>query len=141
MKYAEKKNRSISRETKLVDEKNFDNLLIVGDFNYPLIEWSSDDGKLRRNDKASKVFLEQINTGYLTQCVIEPTLGDNYLDLVLVNNPFSIYNVNVQELLGTSMGMQLHSSLYWKIWLGANTAQVFMSRLDFNKSDYVSIIS
>jgi len=45
--------------------------LIMGDFNFPLINWSS----LQRSDKSSEQFLVIIQDGYLTQHVLESTCG------------------------------------------------------------------
>ena len=43
-------NRLIMRAAQLVNEGKYDNLLIVGDFNYPKIYWDNDGGMLKSSD-------------------------------------------------------------------------------------------
>ena len=85
---------------------------------YPKIYWNNDGGILRSSDEVSKQFLENINTNFLTQAVIEPTLGEGTLDLIFVNDPLSIFDVQIHEPIGFSDKMHLHSSLYWELYQG-----------------------
>ena len=52
-------------------------LLIIGDFNHPDIRWNSLDSS---NESAK--FLLLVQNCFLTQHVLEPTRGDNVLDLI-----------------------------------------------------------
>jgi hypothetical protein len=106
-------NNSISKATKLVETGKFTNFLIVGDFNFPLLSWSSLGGSLRQRDEPSATFLDTINSNCITQAVLEPTFKSNQLDLVLVNDPASVYNVETGPPLGHTDKGCLHASLLW----------------------------
>ena len=80
-------NLSISKAAALVSDMKYDKLLIKGDFNYPLITWTSDGGMLSKSDPISEKFLDNINSNYLTQHVLGPTFGSNQLDLIITNDP------------------------------------------------------
>ena len=59
------------------------NSLLVGDFNYPYIDWASLTTTVR-----GKTFIEKCNEQLLEQLVTFPThTKGNILDLVLCNNP------------------------------------------------------
>ena len=55
--------------------------LIMGDFNHPDIRWNSLDSS---NESAK--FLVLVQNCFLTQHVLEPTRGDNVLDLIVSSN-------------------------------------------------------
>ena len=42
--------RSIEKASKLIADRKFTHAIILGDFNYPLIQWSSDGASLLKND-------------------------------------------------------------------------------------------
>ena len=71
--------------------------LIMGDFNHPDIRWNSLDSS---NESAK--FLLLVQNCFLPQHVLEPTRGDNVLDLILSSNKELVDNVTVVEPLGTS---------------------------------------
>ena len=54
------------------------NVLIMGDFNYPDIDWDTNT-----SSRHGKRFLDTINDNFLIQNVNIPTRGDNILDLIL----------------------------------------------------------
>ena len=98
------------------------NALIVGDFNYPNIDWINLDA-----DSGSRHFLDMVNDSYLTQHVTRPTKGSNILDLVLTTEPDMISEVEVREHLANCN----HNILAWKIDCNASVV------LTINKSSYV----
>ncbi|KAI8494422.1 hypothetical protein Bbelb_276480 [Branchiostoma belcheri] len=67
---------------------NFDNVIILGDFNTPGIKWDTTvaDNSQAYTGQAEKLLNLMDNHG-LFQTVQEPTRNGNLLDLVLVNNP------------------------------------------------------
>ena len=83
--------------------------LIMGDFNHPEIRWNSLDSS---NESANVLLLVQ--NCFLTQHVLEPTRGDNVLDLILSSNKEFVDNVTVVEPLGTSDHSQIHFNLIAK---------------------------
>ncbi len=74
------------------------NSLLVGDFNYPYIDWASLTTTVR-----GKTFIEKCNEQLLEQLVTFPThTKGNILDLVLCNNPEKVLNIKEQGRLGKS---------------------------------------
>ena len=67
-------------------------LVLMGDFNYPSVQWGS-----WRTDKAGAKFLELIDDCYLHQHVTEPTRYGNILDLVFSYEADMIEDLDVRE--------------------------------------------
>ena len=64
-------------------------IVLVGDFNYPDIDWKNDTCDKNVNHKASK-FLECVHKNYLSQLITEPThyrgtQTPTLVDVVLTN--------------------------------------------------------
>ena len=110
--YNKSLDKILSRAKSLRDKNRYSGTLIVGDFNYPDIQWSNIGGYYNESIKKSSLnFLDNICSNHFSQHVIEPTLGTNFLDLVLTDDPSRIFAVNVGPPLGQSNKMKLHSSL------------------------------
>jgi hypothetical protein len=78
------------------------NLLIVGDFNFPSIDWatpSSTGGPLPRE------FLYACLDNDLYQNVTEPTRGNNILDLVFSNEPHLVQKLEVLPAMASDHGV------------------------------------
>jgi len=73
--------------------------VIVGDFNCPDVRW---DDSFVPNDEIDLQLYSFATANGFTQVVNEPTRGDNLLDLVLINQPFSMPTLNVVPPFGTS---------------------------------------
>jgi len=65
-------------------------VVIMGDFNYPGINWQTLDC-----DASSVNFLEIVQDTFLVQHVLSPTRGDNVLDLVLSSEEGMIKELEV----------------------------------------------
>ena len=78
----------------------------MGDFNHPDIRWNSLD-----SSNESEKLLLLVQNCFLMQHVLEPTRGDNVLDLILSSNKEFVDNVTVVEPLGTSDHSQIHFNL------------------------------
>ena len=90
----------------------------MGDFNHSDIKWSDIGGSCIGNGRpASLEFLDTLSENFLSQFVIDPTFGNNTLDLVISDNQVSIFNVNVYPPLGSSAKIKLHSTLFFKFIL------------------------
>ena len=75
------------------------NSILIGDFNFPKINWSLEVG----SDQKSRNFLDIIDETQLTQLVDFPThVKGNILDLVLTNVPEKILNIDCLGNLGNS---------------------------------------
>lgn len=130
-------NKSIIRATSLVNQHKYNSFTIVGDFNFPLINWNSLGGSCTTNYAPSCQFIETITSNCLKQPVLYPTYGNNQLDLIIVSDPTTIYNVNITAPLGCSEKNSLHSSLYWKLNISNSPgANALFARPNYVKGNY-----
>ena len=63
------------------------------------------------------IFIEFIEDNLLTQLVIQPTLGNLILDLVIIDDPDRIFNINHGPPLGNTAKNKLHCTLTWDFYL------------------------
>lgn len=82
---------------KLVTRASREHVLIMGDFNFPELDWAKSE---TLDD--SHPFIECVNDNFLFQGVIECTRSSNILDLVLTSEENMIDNVSVGEPFGSS---------------------------------------
>jgi hypothetical protein len=92
--------------TNKVNNKKYDYLLYVGDFNFKEIDWENNNTNVGPEHLASK-FLESVRDTYLYQHVKQATRyrGDNQpslIDLILTNEEEMIDNVVCNAPLGNS---------------------------------------
>ena len=78
--------------------------IIMGDFNHGHIQWKS----LESTGGDDQQFLFLIQESFLTQHVLEPTRGENVLDIVLSSQQELVDNVKIHEPLGNSDHNQIH---------------------------------
>ena len=76
----------------------------MGDFNHGHICWKS----LESIGGEDQQFIFLIQDNVLTQHVLEPTRGENVLDIVLSSQNELVDNVKIHEPLGNSDHNQLH---------------------------------
>ena len=76
----------------------------MGEFNNEHIQWKS----LESTGGEDQQFLFLTQDSFLTQHVLEPTRGENVLDLVLFSPNELAGNVKIRELLGNSDYNQIH---------------------------------
>ena len=74
------------------------NWLLLGDFNYPNIDWFQQTSTVAQEE----TFLDFANEHNLTQHVLTPTRGENILDLLMSVGSFQIDEVTVHETFSTS---------------------------------------
>ena len=70
--------------------------MVIGDFNLKEVDWSNNF--MLNSSSLYEVFSDMLLENFLTQMVLEPTRGDNILDLVLSNTTDCIYDAEVGEL-------------------------------------------
>ena len=97
--------------------QNTDNIVIVGDFNYKTIDWSSHSC----SDVNGKEFLKIIDDCYFTQLIEEctrhrGTQTPSILDLILTDNTYMIRDVQISSPIGGSD----HSCVFFKVLLYGN---------------------
>ena len=77
------------------------NLVILGDFNFPQIDWNTGAtrwaGKSAEEKRRALHLLDWSEHFCLTQVIEEPTRGDNVLDLILTNNTDMILSSAVTD--------------------------------------------
>ncbi|CAB4002465.1 Hypothetical predicted protein [Paramuricea clavata] len=74
-----------------------DEYIIVGDLNFPDIDWNTNYPVQSSNPAQALLFCEIIDDFFLYQMVRDPTGGSNILDLVLTNNESRVSDVEVIE--------------------------------------------
>ena len=70
----------------------------MGDFNHRHIQWTS----LQSTGGEDQEFLNLVQYSFFSQHVLEPTRGNNVLDIVLRSQKECVDNVKIREPLGCS---------------------------------------
>src|SRR6218665_1581579 len=113
---------------KLPERANKETSLIMGDFNYH-VDWEHSEGE-REQDR---LFLDFIEASFMQQHAMEPTRGDNILDLVLTSDENMIENVSVGEHFNTSD----HQVVRWGLVMEqTQEVKAYVKRPNFFKADY-----
>ena len=140
-KCTDTENENLNKQIDFIMQKYSKNkVIIVGDFNYPDIEWEHDHCNKSPEHKSSK-FLETINDNFLTQCVTEPThhkpnTTPSLIDLIICNDPDFIDKVDHSPPLGKSH----HSILSFNLPIGIpDTQNPPVLKYQVNKGDYVQM--
>ncbi|EPB74353.1 hypothetical protein ANCCEY_06569 [Ancylostoma ceylanicum] len=120
-----------------IDESTPDgcNILLVGDFNFPSIDWAT--GICKSNSCVSaKNFLHLCEEHSLHQLVSTPTHGPNVLDLVLTNNRETLRAIEVLSPFSTSD----HSLISFELNVSRTQQSKSANHLDFRTANYSAII-
>ena len=102
--------------------------IIMGDFNHGHIQWKSLQSMGREDHK----FLVLVQDTFLSQHVLEPTRGENVLDIVLSSQNELVDNVKICEPLGSSDHNQIHFTI--KVKSERNSKKQY--RRNFHKGRY-----
>ena len=110
-------------QIKLTSEKNNhpnDKLLLLGDFNFPQIDWLNENTPGGEDNTASK-FLSVINDSYLTQLVdqnthFKPGTKPSMIDLAITNNDDLIDHIDYFAPIGNSHHLVLSFEIYILIY-------------------------
>lgn len=106
--------------------------LIMGDFNYPNINWD-----LLQSDSNGHDFLNLVQDCFLVQHVLEPTRENNVLDLVFSSEESMVENVKVREHFSSSDHNVITWTLNCKTVLAKNHSS--STRYDYSKADFGQI--
>ena len=120
----EEDNTKIQNAIKEVSKRE---CIIMGDFSHGHIQWKS----LESTGGEDRQFLFLILDSFLTQHVLEPTRGDNVLDIVLSSQKELVDNVKIHEPLGNSDHNQIHFDINVK---SENKNKTY--RRNFHKVNY-----
>ena len=89
-----------------IAELRTNNIIVVGDFNFPGIDWCSLTYTGYDNSRIKKIFIEKVRDCYFTQIIDKSTCfrqtSDNILDLLLVKDKDKIENLQYLSPLGKS---------------------------------------
>ena len=114
-----------------------DDIILLGDFNYPYIDWESETSNKNENDCSSK-FLNTVNENYLFQIVKEPThlrgtQRPTLIDLIFVKDENIIDNLQYLPPFGNSHHQVLDFNIILKSCKqGENKVTKFL----INKGDF-----
>ena len=135
--------RSVLAARRLVINKQFDSLLITGDFNLPNVKWLW-DGSVSvygPDNNPGEVFIDTLADQRLTQVVNFPTFIQahgsckNTLDYIISKNPLRVKDLFCDAPLGTYK--QAHVILRWKLSTSQKPIVQFSSTcLNFSKGNY-----
>jgi Reverse transcriptase (RNA-dependent DNA polymerase)/Endonuclease-reverse transcriptase len=140
-------NRSISTAKAHVDKGKYTCVMIVGDLNYPSIEWYDKAGKCNHKEtennknNSDRQFVKTLDECYLSQCVTEPTFLGNFLDLVITDSPDRLSQIKVGAPLGSTACNHLHSIITWQLYLKdvINNNSICRNKLNYKKADFIVI--
>ena len=119
---------------------------LVGDFNFPDIDWRSErvlSGQTVQSQCSALELLNFLTSGMLNQYVDQPTRGSNILDLFCTNNPGLVQYVSVDpsELSDHSLVSVLISIPVTELD-GIRNSRILndgFASLDFSRADYPGI--
>jgi hypothetical protein len=120
----------------LVSEFSNKRTILMGDFNYKGLNWSSrmdDIGGVPSVE--GRLFQECIEDNFFTQHVLEPTRDGNILDLVISSHPDLVSNVQVISCLKNSD----HNMILYDVHMGSLVSQRRRIQYNYSKADFDSI--
>ena len=117
---------------------NFSNILILGDFNLPDINWELWTTSRSENHLSYK-FLECLRDNFWEQTIFSPTRWvkdqpGNVLDLCVTDNPEIIKNIEITTRLGNSD----HLSIEIELTFPRKISQSYSEKRNYYKGDYIS---
>ena len=117
-----------ARIREMLTELRDDRVLLMGDFNYPGVDWRGD---CRGPSLESVMFAECLEDNFYEQYVKEPTRGGNILDLVITNEQGLIGEVSVEAGLAASD----HGMVRWSIYIGSDRKKDNREIMDYRRGD------
>ena len=100
-----------TRLREMLTELRGERVLLMGDFNYPGVDWCS--GDCRGASPEGTLFVECLEDNFYEQYVRERTRGGNILDLVITNELDLIGDLAVEAGLASSD----HGLVRWNIFI------------------------
>jgi len=129
VEFSDKANNN--RLCEMIDEVSGRYIILMGDFNYPDIDWSTPYGQ----SQDSQQFISHIEDSHWTQHVTEGTCNGSLLDLVFTSDPDMINTVVVLDRLANSD----HNILQWEVQLSPEFSAFNNPRLDYAQANYLAI--
>ena len=131
---------------KAIDKNQFQGLVLAGDFNYPYVEWDTDNVAHVKgsNNSPGSNYIKLLNDEFLTQNVFEPTFRQangetkNVLDYVISDIPDRITELQIGPPLGNTA--QAHLSITWKIKCNFHqVSKTNFKKFIFSKGNYAKL--
>ncbi|KAJ8018258.1 LINE-1 reverse transcriptase-like [Holothuria leucospilota] len=118
----------------LMDAAQNKRIMIVGDFNFPDIDWIH----MTAEKTSSQRFLQQTQDSLWFQHIIDPTRGDNILDLLLTSESEMVEDIQVGEQFGDSD----HNCITWNCIITRGLGQRSKFELyDWKKANWEIMIN
>ena len=114
----------------LITEVSNKHVMLMGDFNYPSVNWSS----RYVHDSASseaQLFVDCLDDCFLTQHVKSPTRLQATLDLVITSDPDLVHEVEAIAPLESSD----HNMISWKCHIESSHKPTKQTRLNYKKAN------
>jgi len=119
---------------KLLLEVSSKHVLIMGDFNYPGIDWTSCSVTANCNAGTNE-FVQAVEDCFYTQHVLYPTRNEAILDLIFTSDPDLVNDVQIMENLGTSD----HNMITFTVQFKHDDVRNERIIRDYHKGDYDGI--
>jgi len=120
----------------LIQELGNKHHVLMGDFNYPDIDWSL-HSCLPTASRDCRMFLDCLDDNFLSQHVTIPTRKDSILDLIISDESDTINDVrNLGHFAGSD-----HDILSFDINISISESSVRRRVFDYAKGDYTSMIN
>ncbi|XP_069103752.1 uncharacterized protein [Argopecten irradians] len=134
---SEENNNSLRNLINEATSKNYSKMIIMGDFNYPDINWETWNSKGDSTESHEYKLIHCLQDNFLSQVIEHPTRWrgndtPHILDLVITNNEHIISSVDYQSPLGKSD----HNVLIVKIDCQKSTKTTSRTRKCYNKANY-----
>jgi len=114
----------------LLSEVSKLNVLIMGDFNYPDVNWAA-LGTYEGASQETNLFVDCLMDNFFTQHVDQPTRGDTILDLVITAEPDVISEIAILDCLESSD----HNMLTWSCQFNKKRVPSGRTKLNFRKAN------
>ena len=136
---SEENNTALLKALHEICNSSYSHILIMGDLNFPDIDWENWTCKINNTEDINYKFIECIRDCYLHQHVTEPTRkrgNDNpsTLDLLFLNEEHIISDLEITTCLGSSD----HSILRFN-FICQSEKQDPKIKVNYNKGDYKSM--
>lgn len=112
----------------------FNDVLIIGDFNFPHINWNLYHAS--NNVGGQQLFVNFVNDNGLSQFVHLPTRGGNILDLCLSTHQYFVSDIKIEPPLCATND---HFPIYGKLSVNLQNSTDYREIYDFAHADYNAI--
>ena len=117
----------------LINEMHNKNIVLMGDFNYPEVDWDTPVSKANATTD-TQTFLDCIENNCLIQHIKKPTRGNNILDLVITKDPDIIHDIQILDNLADSD----HNMISWAVDITRKDVKQWRT-FNYNKGRYDDI--